>query len=153
MLSFSSTEFCQNVRPNKRLLGLDVGEKTIGIAMCDAGWSIASPLETLKKGKLNDDLDALDEAIRQHHIGGLVIGYPLNMDGSLGARAQSVKQFARNLDKFLRIPLLLWDERLSTQAVNKAMLEGDLSRQKRKERVDKLAAAYILQGFLESART
>lgn len=152
MLTFTAEEFRYQLLPHKRLLGLDVGEKTIGLAMCDAGWTVASPLETLKKGKLTEDLVALEETIAQHLIGGLVIGYPLNMDGTLGPRAQSVKQFARNLDKYLDVPLLLWDERMSTQAVDKAMLEGDLSRQKRKERVDKLAAAYILQGFLNSVR-
>lgn len=152
MLTFTADEFRYQLLPHKRLLGLDVGEKTIGLAMCDAGWSVASPLETLKKGKMNEDMEALDQAIRQHLIGGLVIGFPLNMDGTIGPRAQSVKQFARNVDKALGIPMLMWDERFSTQAVNKAMLEGDLSRQKRSERVDKLAAAYILQGFLDSVR-
>jgi putative Holliday junction resolvase len=152
MLTFTADEFRYQLLPHKRLLGLDVGEKTIGLAMCDAGWSVASPLETLKKGKMNEDMEALDQAIRQHLIGGLVIGFPLNMDGTIGPRAQSVKQFARNVDKALSIPMLMWDERFSTQAVNKAMLEGDLSRQKRSERVDKLAAAYILQGFLDSVR-
>ncbi|MBY0355841.1 MAG: Holliday junction resolvase RuvX [Rickettsiales bacterium] len=153
MLAFTADDFRRALAPHKRLLGLDVGERTIGLAMCDGGWSVASPLETLKKGKLLDDVTILLEVIEQHHIGGLVIGYPLNMDGSLGPRAQSVKQFARNLDRVLDMPLLLWDERMSTQAVNKAMLEGDLSRAKRKERVDKLAAAYILQGFLDSKPT
>jgi putative Holliday junction resolvase len=152
MLAFSADDFRYQLLPHKRLLGLDVGERTIGLAMCDAGWSVASPLETLKKGKLAEDLTALEQTIRQHVIGGLVIGFPINMDGTLGPRAQSVKQFARNLDKYLGVPMLLWDERMSTQAVEKAMLEGDLSRQKRKERVDKLAAAYILQAFLDSVR-
>ena len=150
MLTFTSEEFRYQLMPHKRLLGLDVGEKTIGVAMCDAGWSIASPLETLKKGTLTDDLAVLEEAIRQHHIGGLVIGYPLNMDGTLGPRAQSVKQFARNLDKYLGVPLLLWDERLSTAAVTRALIEGDASRRRRGEVVDKMAAAYMLQGALDA---
>lgn len=152
MLFESSTEFARGLPASARLLGLDVGEKTIGLALSDATRTVASPLETIERGKFARDMEKLAAIIRKQDIAGLVIGYPVNMDGSLGPRAQSTRTFAANLAKQIELPMLLWDERLSTAAVERVMLEADLSRQRRAQLVDKLAASYMLQGFLNSAR-
>ena len=133
-----------------RLLGLDVGTKTIGVALSDPSLTIATPMETLRRGrKIGDDAAALTRIITEQRVGGLVIGLPRNMDGSEGPRAQSVRQFGRNLLERMDIPIAFWDERLSTAAVTRTLLEADLSRQRRGELVDKLAAAFILQGCLD----
>ena len=131
-----------------RLLGLDVGTKTIGTALCDAGWSFASPAELIRRTKFTADKAALSALIAAQAVKGLVIGLPLNLDGSDSPRTQSTRAFARNLDD-LGLPILLWDERWSTQAVERQMIAEDLSRAKRAERVDKLAASYILQGAID----
>lgn len=139
--------------PQGRLLGLDPGSKTIGMALSDAERLIASPLEIIKRSQFKHDIVKLLYTITTHSVCGLVIGYPLNMDGSEGPRCQSVRQFVRNLEENLSpvLPMLLWDERLSTQAVHRLMeQEADLSRQRRSELVDKLAAGYILQGVLDN---
>lgn len=135
--------------PATRLLGLDIGTKTIGIAISDGRRVVASPLETIDRTKFSTDALRLKERVREYGVGGLVLGYPLNMDGSAGPRCQSIRQFAVNLETYIPLPMLLWDERLSTAAVERAMLEADLSRAKREMHVDKLAASYILQGFLD----
>ena len=132
-----------------KLAGLDVGTKTIGLAICDAGWHFAGPAETIRRTKFTKDLDALRTFLGREHIVGLVIGLPLNMDGSDSPRSQSVRAFARNLE-LLELPILLWDERWSTQAVERAMIEADVSRAKRAEKVDALAAAHILQGAIDA---
>jgi putative holliday junction resolvase len=132
-----------------RLLGLDVGEKTIGIAVSDTTLTIASPVETLRRGKFAADVERLKKLVADHKAGGFVIGLPINMDGSEGPRCQSVRAFANNLLARIDLPLAFWDERLSTAAVTRTMLEADLSRARRAELVDKLAAAYILQGYLD----
>lgn len=149
MLLASLTEFRAALPPHTRLLGLDVGEKTIGLALSDVMRSIASPLETIRRTKFTKDLEALKKIVKDFAIAGLVIGYPVNMNGTEGPRCQSIRQFAKNLDAPLALPMMLWDERMSTMAVERAMLEADMSRQKRAENVDKLAAAYILQGALD----
>jgi putative Holliday junction resolvase len=131
-----------------RLLGLDVGTKTIGTALCDAGWSFASPAELIRRTKFTTDKAALTAMIAAQSVKGLVIGLPLNLDGSDSPRTQSTRAFARNLAD-LDLPILLWDERWSTQAVERQMIAEDLSRAKRAERVDKLAASYILQGAID----
>ena len=138
-----------SLRPGSRLLGLDVGEKTIGLALSDPGLAIASPLMTLRRGKFTADAERLGRLIGERRVGGLVVGLPVNMDGSEGPRCQSVRQFAANLLARLDLPLAFWDERLSTAAVTRAMLDADLSRRRRGEIVDQLAAAYILQGLLD----
>jgi putative Holliday junction resolvase len=132
-----------------RLVGLDVGTKTIGIATCDAGWSFASPVETIRRTKFTADMEALKAFITKHGIIGLVVGLPLNLDGTDSPRTQSVRAFARNLAP-LGLPLLLWDERWSTVAVERAMIEADLSRAKRAVKVDSHAAAHILQGAIDA---
>lgn len=140
----------QTFAPNKRLLGLDIGTKTIGLALSDTRRVIASPMETLeRRKKFSTDALRIKDIVKEYDIGGLVLGYPMNMDGTAGPRCQSIRQFAINLETYVTLPMLLWDERLSTAAVERAMLEADLSRAKRAEHVDKLAAAYILQGFLD----
>lgn len=133
-----------------RLLGLDVGTKTIGLATCDAAWTFATPLETVARTKFAADLARLAAVTAKERIAGLVVGLPLSMDGSDSPRTQSVRAFSRSIDKALALPLLLWDERLSTAAVERAMIGADLSRARRAELVDKLAAAHILQGAIDA---
>lgn len=135
--------------PGGRLLGLDVGTKTIGIATCDNSWSYATPLETLRRGKFTADLERIRSLTNTHNIVGLAVGLPLNMDGTDSPRTQSTRAFARNLAP-LALPVLLWDERWSTVAVERAMLDQDMSRAKRAERVDAHAAAHILQGAIDA---
>jgi len=130
-------------------LGLDVGTKSIGLATCDAGWTFATPAGTIKRTKFTADLEQLKKFIASHGIAGLVVGLPLNLDGSDSPRTQSVRAFARNLAP-LDLPILLWDERWSTVAVERAMIEADMSRAKRAEKVDAHAAAHILQGAIDA---
>ena len=134
---------------DKRLLGLDLGAKTIGLAVSDERLSIASPLETLKRGKFTATAQALAALAERERIGGLVIGLPISMDGSEGPQAQSARQFGRNLLEHLKLPIVFWDERLSTVAVERVLLAADASRKRRGQVVDKMAAAYILQGLLD----
>ncbi|HEX4105699.1 MAG TPA: Holliday junction resolvase RuvX [Rhizomicrobium sp.] len=135
-----------------RLLGLDLGEKTIGLALSDRLLTVGTPMETLKRGKFAADAARLGNIISEQGVGGLVVGLPLNMDGSDGPSAQSARAFARNWAKHSEIPLVLWDERLSTMAVTRTLLDADASRKRRSEVVDRMAAAYILQGALERLR-
>ena len=148
LIANSLSEFVAAV-PHGRLLGLDVGTRTIGLATCDAGWSFATASETVKRTKFTADLEVLKRFIAQHGIAGLVVGLPLNMDGTDSPRTQSVRAFARNLAP-LGLPILLWDERWSTVAVERAMIEADMSRAKRAEKVDAHAAAHILQGAIDA---
>lgn len=131
------------------LIGLDLGTQTIGTAFCDAGWRIASPGKTLKRGKFATDKALIEALIRERSIKGLVIGLPLNMDGSQGPRAQSSRAYARNLS-VLGLPILLWDERWSTVGAERGLLAQDMSRAKRSERIDSAAAAVILQGAIDA---
>jgi putative Holliday junction resolvase len=135
-----------------RLLGLDLGEKTIGLALSDTLLTVATPMETLKRGKFAADAARLDIIISSQGVGGLVVGLPLNMDGSDGPSAQSARAFARNWVNRSAVPVVLWDERLSTSAVTRTLIEADASRRRRDEVVDKMAAAYILQGALDRLR-
>ena len=138
--------------PGQRLLGLDLGEKTIGLALSDRLLTVATPFSTLKRGKFAADAAQLDIIIGTQGVGGLVVGLPLNMDGSDGPSAQSARAFGRNWAGRSEIPLIFWDERLSTSAVTRTLLEADASRRRRSEVVDKMAAAYILQGALDRLR-
>lgn len=131
-----------------RLIGLDVGTKTIGVAICDAMWTIASPAELIDRRKFSVDLARLRDIAAKQAARGLVVGLPLNLDGSDSPRTQSVRAFARNLAP-LGLPILLWDERWSTAAVTRTLLDADASRARRAELVDKMAAAYILQGAID----
>jgi putative holliday junction resolvase len=132
-----------------KLAGLDVGTRTIGIAICDSAWHFAGPLETVRRTKFTRDLASLRRILEAGQAVGLVVGLPLNMDGSDSPQTQSVRAFARNLAP-LELPLLLWDERWSTQAVERAMIAADVSRARRAEKVDALAAAHILQGAIDA---
>ncbi len=134
------------------LLGIDPGTKTFGLSISDQTRLIASPLFTIKRKKFSDDAQILLKAYDEKEAAALVIGMPVNMDGSHGPRAQSVRDFCQNLLKIRDVPIFLWDERLSTMAVTRTLLEGDMSRKKRAENVDKMAAAYILQGVLDRLR-
>jgi putative Holliday junction resolvase len=133
-----------------RLAALDLGEKTIGIAIGDPGHKVASPLTTIRRTKFTKDATELLRLADERQIGGLVIGLPLNMDGTEGPRCQSVRQFATNLMQLRDLPIAFWDERLSTMAVTRGMIEADLTRAKRAKVVDQSAAAFILQGALDS---
>jgi putative Holliday junction resolvase len=138
--------------PGSRLLGLDLGEKTIGLALSDTLLTVATPMETLKRGKFSIDAAKLDTIITAQGVGGLVIGLPLNMDGTDGPSAQSARAFSRNFAARSPLPLVLVDERLSTAAVTLTLLDADVSRKRRAAVVDKMAAAYILQGALDRLR-
>ncbi len=131
------------------LIGLDLGTKTIGTAFCDAGWRFATPASTITRGKFAKDKAALNDALMARNVRAIVLGLPLNMDGSEGPRSQSARAFARNIAD-LGLPVLLWDERLSTVAAERVMIEADLSRAKRSERIDAAAAAHILQAAIDA---
>jgi len=133
-----------------RLLGLDIGSKTIGLALSDTTLTIATPMETIKRTKFKDDAAKLLDIVQKQGVGGFVLGWPVNMDGSEGPRCQSTKAFSDNLAKLSDLPQIFWDERLSTAAVERTLIEADRSRARRKELVDKMAAAYILQGALHA---
>ncbi len=144
--------FAEASRDGLRLIGIDLGTRTIGLALSDVGRQIASPLETIRRVKFTPDVARLRALCETHEVGGLVMGLPLNMDGSEGPRTQSTRAFVRNLRPLLPLPVLFWDERLSTAAVTRALIAADASRARRGEVVDKLAAAYILQGCLDAMR-
>jgi putative Holliday junction resolvase len=136
-----------------RLLGLDLGSKTIGLAISDSGLAVASPLETIRRTKFTADAEALIAAIGERGVGGLVLGLPKNMDGSEGPRAQSTRQFAANLMEKIDIPISLWDERLSTAEVERVLIsEADMTRKRRGDVIDKMAASVILQNYLDFLR-
>lgn len=135
-----------------KILGLDLGTKTIGVAVSDAMRYSATPLETIKRTKFTKDAERLEELIAENSIVAILLGLPLNMDGSEGPRVQSTRAFARNLAQRVSLPIAFWDERLSTSAVTRMMIEADLRRDRRAEVVDKLAASYILQGALDRLR-
>lgn len=149
MITADRQTFAEALPHHGRLAGLDVGTKTIGLAFCDSQWTIASPAETIRRTKFTADMAALERHAREQALTGLVIGLPLNMDGSDSPRTQSIRAFARNLAP-LGLPILLWDERWSTSAVTRTLLDADASRARRAELVDKMAAAYILQGAIDS---
>jgi len=140
------------IPPSGKILGLDLGTKTIGVAISDAMRYSATPLETIKRTKFTADAIRLDELIAQNNPVAIVLGLPLNMDGSEGPRVQSTRAFARSLGQRITLPIAFWDERLSTSAVTRMMIEADLRRDRRAEVVDKLAASYILQGALDRLR-
>ena len=142
-----------SLEPGRRLIGIDLGARTIGLAVSDVTRTVGSPLVTIRRTKFGKDAAELLALCRGNDVGGLILGLPVNMDGSDGPRAQATRAFAGNLGKLTDIPIAFWDERLSTSAVTRALLEADASRKRRGEVVDKMAAAYILQGALERMRT
>ncbi len=149
MITDDITEFAAAVPALRPLIGLDLGTKTIGIAVSDTFRSVASPIETIKRTKFTADAQAVIAHITKRDIGGLVLGLPRNMDGTEGPRAQATRAFARNFDRLHTIPITFWDERLSTVAAEKALLEADTTRKRRSEVIDHVAASYILQGVLD----
>lgn len=142
-------EFCDILGRNQRLVGLDLGTKTIGIAMSDVGCRLASPLETIRRTKFTKDVEQLRLILDRFDVGGMVIGLPLNMDGSEGPRVQATRAFVRQMLPLAGRPVAFWDERLSTAAVTRTLIEQNASRARRGEVVDRMAAAYILQGALD----
>jgi putative Holliday junction resolvase len=149
MITTILSEFRAALPAGGRLIGLDVGTRTIGIALCDSQWTIATPAELIRRAKFAKDLAALAAFAGTQQAKGLVVGLPLNLDGSDSARTQSVRAFARNLAP-MDLPILLWDERWSTQAVTRTLIDADASRARRAELIDKIAAAYILQGAIDA---
>ncbi|WP_306143546.1 Holliday junction resolvase RuvX [Roseibium sp. MMSF_3412] len=147
--ALSIEDFVSALPRDGRLIGLDLGTKTIGLALSDIGRGIATPMDTIRRKKFTIDAEQLLEVCGKQNVGGIVLGLPLNMDGSEGPRAQATRAFARNLSQKTELPITYWDERLSTAAVTRTLLEADSSRAKRADVVDKMAAAYILQGFLD----
>jgi putative Holliday junction resolvase len=143
-------DLADTLAPEARLMGLDLGTKTIGLALSDVSLTIATPLETIRRVKFGADAATLLSLADRYGVGGLVLGYPLNLDGSRGPRAQSAESFARNLAPLTSLPIALWDERMSTAAVTRTLIEADTSRRRRAELVDKMAAAFILQGALDA---
>ncbi len=139
------------VAGKSRLLGIDVGTKTLGLALSDLSLTVATPLKTLRRTKFTTDAQHLKFLVHEHDVGGLLLGLPVSMDGTEGPKCQSVRQFAANLLGVLDMPLAFWDERLSTAAVERMLItEVDMSRQRRRDVIDKAAAAYILQGALDA---
>lgn len=149
MITASAIDYRGILPGGGRLLGLDVGTKTIGTALCDAGWAFASPAELIRRTKFSKDKVAIQALIAAQGVKGLVIGLPLNMDGRDSPRTQSTRAFARNVED-LGLPILLWDERWSTVAVERVMIEQDMSRAKRAEKIDNMAAAHILQAAIDA---
>jgi putative Holliday junction resolvase len=137
------------MKPGERLLGLDVGTKTIGMALSDTRLVIATPFDTIRRTRFRDDLVRIKQEVAKHGVGGIVVGLPLALEGGEGPRAQGVRQFAKNLLAQFDLPLTFWDERLSTAAVERGMIEADITRKRRAQIVDRAAAAYILQGLLD----
>jgi putative holliday junction resolvase len=144
--------FVTTLHPMRALMGLDLGEKTIGVAVSDRMLSVASPLETVRRVKFTQDAARVLEIATGRDVGGLILGLPRNMDGSEGPRCQSTRAFARNLSRLTDLPIGFWDERLSTVAAERALLEADTSRRRRAQVIDHVAAGYILQGVLDRLR-
>jgi putative Holliday junction resolvase len=150
MIHDSVQELKSQLQPGLRLLGLDVGSKTIGMAISDGALVVAAAIDTIRRTKFTKDAAALGEIMAERNVGGVVIGLPVSMDGTEGPACQSVRQFGANLDEKLDLNIAFWDERLSTSAVERLLIdEADMSRKRRSEVVDKMAATYILQGALD----
>ena len=149
MIIESVEDFAQSLKSGRALIGLDLGTKTIGVAVSDGLLSVASPLETIKRSKYTAAAARLSELIAKRDIAGIVLGLPFNMDGSEGPRCQSTRAFARNFARQSDLLITYWDERLTTVAAERALLEADASRKRRAEVIDNIAAAYILQGALD----
>ncbi len=149
MITDDSTEFLAALPDMGALMGLDLGDKTIGLAVSDTFRSSASPLETIRRKKFTADVTRMLELATERGIKGFVLGLPRNMDGTEGARCQSTRAFARNLTRLTELPITFWDERLSTVAAERALLEADTTRKRRAEVIDHVAASYILQGLLD----
>lgn len=149
MICETLEEFAASLAPRSAVAGLDLGDKTIGVAVSDTMLSVATALETIRRKKFSHDAARLMEIVADRALGGIILGLPRNMDGSEGPRCQSTRAFARNLSRLTDLPIGYWDERLSTVAAERALLEADTSRRKRAELIDHVAASFILQGALD----
>jgi putative Holliday junction resolvase len=149
MILTEISEFLAALPPGRAICGLDLGDKTIGIAVSDLRRSVATPIHTVRRVKFTTDAAELLAVLTERNVAGIILGLPLNMDGSPGPRVQSTQAFARNLVKLTDLPITFWDERLSTVAAERALLEADTSRKRRREVIDQIAASYILQGALD----
>lgn len=149
MIIEAIADFRAALPPNRAIFGLDLGEKTIGVAASDLRRGVATPIEVIRRVKFTEDAARLMALVAERNIAGLILGLPLNMDGSEGPRVQSTRAFARNLSRLTDLPITYWDERLSTVAAERALLEADTSRKRRREVIDQVAAGYILQGALD----
>ncbi len=152
MSVLSPNDFAQTLPRQSRVMGLDLGSKTIGMALSDLLRVVATPFDTIRRSKFTIDSQTLLTHLDTHQVGGLVVGWPVEMSGQIGPRCQSTMAFIANIQKIRDLPIMLWDERLSTSAVTRTLLEADTSRAKRAQVVDKMAAAYILQGALDALR-
>ena len=148
-----SNNFREIIPKNKTILCLDLGKKRIGLAISDVNQKIASPYDVIKEKKFSEVLEIIKNLVKEFDIGSIIVGDPINMDGSLGPKSQSSRSFIANINKDIHIPILLWDERLSTVAAEKSLIEADISRKKRSEVIDKIAANIILQNFLDFLNT
>lgn len=146
----SPSQLAQKKKESMRLLGVDLGSKTIGLAVSDPSLKIASPITTLKRSKLSSNAIEFSNIIKDYQIGGIIVGLPINMDGTEGPRVQATRDWSLDLARILSIPVAFWDERLSTVAVERMMLTADMTRNKRAAKIDQAAAAYILQGALDN---
>ncbi|WP_395006362.1 Holliday junction resolvase RuvX [Cypionkella sp.] len=149
MILTDVAEFAALLKPNRAICGLDLGDKTIGIAVSDLRRSVATAIHTVRRVKFTQDAAELLAVLSERNVCGIILGLPLNMDGSPGPRVQSTQAFARNLEKLTPLPITFWDERLSTVAAERALIEADMSRMRRREVIDQVAAGYILQGALD----
>ncbi len=149
MICDSIEGFAALLQPNRAITGLDLGDKTIGVAISDLRRSVATPVEVIRRVKFTQDAARLLAVLGERKATAILLGLPLNMDGSEGPRVQSTRAFARNLEKLTELPIFFWDERLSTVAAERALIEADASRQRRREVIDAVAATYILQGALD----
>ena len=146
----SPSQLAEKKKESMRLLGVDLGSKTIGLAVSDPSLKIASPITTLKRSKLSSNAIEFSNIIKDYQIGGIIVGLPINMDGTEGPRVQATRDWSLDLARILGIPVAFWDERLSTVAVERMMLKADMTRNKRAAKIDQAAAAYILQGALDN---
>lgn len=149
MICTGLADFAALLPPGRAIFGLDLGDKTIGVATSDLRRSVATPITIIRRVKFTLDVAELLRLVEERQVAGLILGLPLNMDGSEGPRVQSTRAFARNLEKLTPLPITFWDERLSTVAAERALLEADTSRKRRREVIDQVAAGYILQGALD----
>jgi len=150
---YDVNDFANYRERGRRIMGIDLGEKTIGVAISDATWRIATPVMVIHRTNRNADIASILSLASQYHALGIVVGHPINMNGSQGPQADKMREFARSISELSQVLVALWDERLSTAAVNRTLISADMSRKRRGEVVDKLAATYILQGALDRLRT
>ena len=153
MMINDSKQFREIIPLKNSILGIDLGKKRTGIAVSDINQKIASPLKVIENMKFNEILNILEKIVTERNICAIIVGDPINMDGSIGPKSQSSRSFIRNLSKELNIPILLWDERLTTVSAERSLLEADISRKKRQQIIDKIAASIILQNFLDYLNT